>query len=134
MWCGEGRRIVGVDVSGEKDICLIRLGSSSVSCEKGFRCVSSTSKEGSLAPPFDQTAAQKSNNLSTIPPSISMHPSNHFSQLTLQLGMKALFRSTIINLGCITLNGRTNTLLTTNSSPPNFSGEGKPRLTHDEGG
>lgn len=84
--------------------------------------------------PRDQNASQNSRSLEQISPRISTHPSNQLSQLTLQLGINAIFRSTRINLGCITLNGLTKILLTTISNPSNFSGFGKPSENHDEGG
>jgi hypothetical protein len=112
-WCGEGRRMVcvGVDIGG-KSVWDNRA-------ESGSACTgSSTSRsEGGAGPTPPQNNFQKSNNFSTISPFISMQPSNHTSQLTLQLGKKAVFRSTRMNFGCMTLNGLTKILFTTSASP-----------------
>jgi len=133
-WWGDGRRIV----------CT-----AGISCEKGTRLMSDEScpfkaefsdevfaddSGGSALPPLPQNAAQKSKSLRVISPFISMQPSNQSSQLTLHEGMKAIFRSTRINFGCITLNGLTKILLTTNSRPVNSSGGGRPKSAHEEGG
>jgi len=91
-------------------------------------------KAGKSVFPCAQNATQKSNSFSVIPPRISMQPSNQFSQLTLHDGMNASLRSTRMNLGCMTLNGRTNTLLTSISSPVRSSGVGNPRSNHVDGG
>ena len=86
----------------------------------------------SIPPPFrPQKATQKSKSFSITSPRSSTHPSNHSSQLTLQLGNQALSRSIRMNLGCMTENGRTKMLFTTMSNPSSSSGAGKPNLDHD---
>ncbi len=128
--------VCGGVISGEKFICLMIeiVGDTVASSDLFETSISAGSISGSEAPPSDQNSAQKSNSFSTTPPFISIHPSNQLSQLTLQDGMNANLRSIRINLGCMTLNGRTNTLLTIKSRPISSVGDGNPRLGHDEGG
>jgi hypothetical protein len=135
-WCGEGRSIVVVgNISFEKMLYSRTFDNSAKEVSSfALGLPYSRGKEGKLAPPRDQKADQKSNNFPTMSPLISMHPSNQSTQLTLQEGINANFRSTKINFGCMTLNGLTNTLLTTISKPSNSSSAGKPRLGHELGG
>jgi hypothetical protein len=92
--------------------------------------------EQASIPPLSrpQNADQKSKSFKVISPRSSRHPSNQFSQLTLQLGNQALWRSIRMNLGCMTEKGRMNMLFTTKSKPPICSGAGKPSLVHESGG
>ena len=140
-WWGEGRRRAGIWVLGRLMVCGRVSGIVSVDLGPG-----SDVKETGVRPGFGlkargaksfrpQKFRQKSTNLPTTSPSKETQPSNHFSQLTLQLGRKADFRSMMMNLGCMTLNGRMNMLLICRSRPCNSSGAGRPSLeTHVEGG
>ncbi len=156
--CGEGRRIVGIGVSGRDIVCgrtkqavfveAALLGVTGpvstpdavvvavIDVKHPFLLPSPHTDKAKAGKSFlPQNARQNSTNLSTNGPSTSMHPSNQLSQLTLQLGKNALFRSTTMNFGCMTLNGFTNTLLTCKSSPRNSSGAGSPSSeTHVDGG
>jgi hypothetical protein len=133
-WWGDGRRMVCVSsVSWVKEACLM----SEESCP--FKVGNSDEAfvvdiGGSALPPLPQNAVQKSKSLRAMSPCISMQPSNQSSQLTLHDGIKAIFRSTRINFGCMTLKGLTNTLFTTRSRPVSSSGRGNPSPAHDEGG
>ena len=134
VWWGEGRRIVcTAGVSCEQETCLISDGCSLFDVDISAEAFVDGS-EGSVLLPLPQNAAQKSKSLRATSPLISIQPSNQSSQLTLHEGMKAIFRSTMINFGCMTLNGLTKILFTTNSRPAISSGGGKPKSVHDEGG
>lgn len=64
-----------------------------------------------------------------------MAPSNHSSQLILQLGRMAVLRSTMMNLGCITLKGRRKMDLISRFRPWSSDGSGRPSFcTHVDGG
>lgn len=90
---------------------------------------------GRLRLSFDQNSSQNCTNFWTTGPESSTQPSNQVSQLTLQLGRKTFLRSTMMNLGCMTLNGRRNMLLISRSSPWSSEGEGSPSfLVHVSGG
>lgn len=133
MWWGEGSRIVcGGGDSREKFVCLISdvVNGNFADSRAPFDSSSAGRNAGNEVLPRDQKATQKSNSFSVIPPLISIQPSNQFSQLTLQDGINASFRSTSINFGCMTLNGRTKTLLISSSKPSSFSGGGNPRPIH----
>ena len=144
-WCGDGRRIVCV-AEGGKSTPLMRLEFVLAGTAGSPRLISpnapcpvsdiSMSFPGTSIPPpcLPQKALQKSKSPSVIGPRSSTQPSNHCSQLTLQLGNQARSLSMRMNFGCMTENGRMKILFTTKSNPPSCSGSGKPRLVHDSGG
>lgn len=87
---------------------------------------------GDLLLPRSQNSSQNRTNWSMTGPDSSMQPSNQSSQLTLQLGRNAFLRSTTTNFGCMTLNGRTKTLLMVISRPLSSSLDGRPSVfAHD---
>lgn len=135
-WWGEGRRMVGWGVGGrgilvgrETEGVVVALWRLSSLAGRGE---DEGSRAGSFPP--SQKHFQNSSRLPTTGPSRLIQHSNHVSQLTLQLGMHALARSTTTNFGCITLNGRKNKLFTSRSRPRNSSGDGSPSfLSHSSG-
>ena len=146
-WCGDGRRIVCV-AEGGKSTPLMNFDLVLVGTAATPRVISpnapppvsesdaSDSISGSSIPPpcLPQNSFQKSKSLPVIGPRSSTQPSNHSSQLTLQLGNQARSRSMRMNFECMTENGRMKMLFTTKSNPSNSSGGGNPSLAHDSGG
>jgi len=147
---GEGRRRVGVGigvggkvvvwergagggwVEGGVDVNVDGVGVDVAAAGGGGGGGSDGRARKSSSPP--PPPRQNSTTPPTTGPSSSTHPSNHASPLTLQLGSHAVRRSTTTNLGCITLKGRTKTLLTCRSSPRSSSGAGRPSFeTHVDG-
>ena len=137
MWWGEGRKIVS---TGERER-FMRCGKVVGSLLPPWSCAGYEMVGGvlvccesswSLLPA--QKSDQKRRKCSVTLPLSSMQPSNQSSQLTLQLGRNTLCRSMMMNLGCMTLNGRTNMDLISRSSPDSASGAGSPNwLSHFEG-
>lgn len=83
-------------------------------------------------PSLSQKCCQKRSRLVTTSPETSMHPSNQFSQETLQLGRNARFPSIMMYFGCITLNGGSKTLLILISRLVNLEGR-KPKSCSQHG-
>ncbi len=134
-WWGDGRRMVGIGFGEVKGVWLMSCESDVGDPGAGDSESRSSVWTGGREPkPRDQKASQNLNNFPQTIPLISIHPSNQLSQLTLQLGINATFRSTSMNLGCMTLNGLTKILFITISNPSNSSGFGNPSESHDEGG
>lgn len=138
-WWGEGRKRVGVCwcwcwVGRERCVKRAEDGEG-----EGIVAVTDSSKPALAGSPSRsstpfQNSSQNFTNCCTTSPLNSTHPSSHSSQLTLQLGKKAHFRSTTTNFGWIMLMGSKKTLLTCRSMPCSSSGVGRPRvLLHSAG-
>lgn len=136
-WCGEGRKMVGIEVVGVRGMTeWAGRGVLEKSCggsDAGVEAAVRVAERLRLS--FDQNSSQNRTNFWTMGPESSTQPSNQASQLTLQLGRKIFLRSMMMNLGCMTLNGRRNMLLISRSSPWRSEGEGSPSfLAHVSGG
>jgi len=148
-WCEDGRNRVGtgdcgwsfVDCVAEPSCVTIAVllvveclpSSSSSSSTPRVICRAPSSASAGGAP---QTRSWNVVRRETTSPSSSMHPSNHLSQLTLQLGTKARTPSIKMYLGCMTLSGVKKMLLTVICIPPLLSvaSSGRPSLVHREEG
>jgi hypothetical protein len=117
-WWGEGRSVVSHCM-----LCLLEVeGGDEVEMGKGGR---------SFRP---QVSRQKERREGTMGPERWMQHSSQDSQLRLQLGRIACWRSMRMNFGCSTLTGRKKMLLTWRSRPCSFEGLGRWRWeAHVEG-